>query len=52
MLKEPDTQKFVEAMEVEVTFRFKGEIWVVVPKQKMLAHYSKMRADGQDIKRH
>ena len=51
ILKEQDKQKFAEAMEVGVSSISKEEIWVAVPKHEKLAHYNKMRADSQDIRR-
>lgn len=52
MIKEPDKAKFVEAMEVEVAFMLKENIWKAVPKRIMTEHYRAQRATGVNVKRH
>lgn len=51
MMQEPDKEKFIEAMNKEVTSLFKEKIWIKVPRQEMKNHYAKQRADGLKIKR-
>ena len=52
MTKQPDKDKFVEAMEVEVASMFREEIWKAVPKRVMREHYQAQRDSGLDVKRH
>ena len=52
MVKQPDRDKFIEAMELEVASMFKENIWLAVPKRVMTEHYRKERASGLDVKRH
>ena len=51
MLKEPDRDLFMRAMEKEISSMFKEEIWKLVPKDEMLRHYANERKNGKDIKR-
>ena len=43
MLKEPDRDMFMKAMEKEVASLFKEEIWKMVPKSEMIEHYDMQR---------
>ena len=52
MTKQPDKDKFVEAIEVEVDFMFREEIWKAVPKRVMREHYQAQRDYGLEVKRH
>ena len=51
MLQQPDKDKFVEAMNEEVSSIFKEGIWTLVPKKEMLDYYRKEREKGTNIKR-
>ena len=44
MVREPDKDKFVEAMEVDVASMFKEKIWKAVLKRIMSDHYRTQRA--------
>ena len=50
MMKEPDRDMFMKAMEKEVASLFKEEIWKMVPKSEMIDHYDKQRKEGKVIK--
>ena len=50
MLKEPDRDMFMKAMEKEVASLFKEEIWKMVPKSEMTGHYDMQRKEGKVIK--
>ena len=43
MLKEPDRDMFMKAMEKEVASLFKEEIWEMVPRQHMTVKYISQR---------
>jgi len=36
-------------MEEKITSMFKEEIWVAIPKHKILKYYNNLCVDGQDI---
>ena len=52
MLKEPDKDKFVKAMDIEVASMFDENIWISVPKREMLAHHNKQSAVGHNTHRY
>ena len=52
MVRLPDKDKFIDAIEVEVASMFREDIWKAVPKRIMTDHYRAERAKGLDIKRH
>ena len=52
MVREPDKDKFIEAMEDEVASMFQEKIWKAVPKRIMTDHYKAQRATGLEVKRH
>ena len=43
MIRQPDKDKFIEAMHEEVTSMFREDIWEMAPKHKMLEHYKKKK---------
>ena len=47
MVRQPDKDKFIDAMEVEVASMFREDIWKAVPKRIMTDHYRAERAKGQ-----
>ena len=51
MLQQPDKDKFIEAMNQEVSSMFKEGIWTLVPKKEMLDYYAKEREKGVNIRR-
>ena len=53
MMKQPDRNKFEEAMAKEVQDMFTNKIWKKVPKAKMLQYYQEKEKDGikVDLKR-
>ena len=51
VLQQPDKDKFIEAMNQEVSSMFKEGIWTLVPKKEMLGYYAKEREKGINIKR-
>ena len=51
MLKEPDKDEFLKAMNDEVASLFKKRIWKMVPRSEMKHHYNEMRMKGKDISR-
>ena len=50
MLKEPDRDMFMKAMEKELASLFKAEMWKMVPKVEIIEHYDKQRKVGKVIK--
>ena len=44
MVREPDKDKFIEAMEAEVASMFQEKIWKAVPKRIMTDHYKAQQA--------
>ena len=50
MLKEPDRDLFMKAMEKELASLFKAEMWKMVPKVEIIEHYDKQRKEGKAIK--
>ena len=51
MLQQPDRDRFVEAMQKEVTSMFESGIFRRVPKQEMFDHLRRQREKGLDAKR-
>ena len=51
MLREPDRNKFVEAIEKEVRSMFDEGILKAVSKREMRDHYDKVRVEGLDVER-
>ena len=51
MLKQPDRNLFMEAMNKEVKSMFEEEIWKLVPKRDMIDYFKGERNKGKEIQR-